>query len=248
MSETLLSGGLYEITQLLAKINRLEQEIKEKDLIVKSLEQQVEFYSERSLSLERRVSELERLIYSGERHEFTSSGTDINHSLRNQMTELLLIVSDRTIQMDDEIALNKARIPYRRIISATQQKILEELRRRRRERAMYRYVMFSAHSTPEGIYMADGTKLDTYWMNANLSGVDILYLNGCSTVKIGDDLIGVANHVISITEDVESKIAASFAEVFWYEVQNGAEPADAFVTALTVEPSMRPYVDFRSID
>lgn len=231
------SRTTYNEVDLISRIALLQSEIEKKDLAIEDYKRRNMLLSERVEELESRVRDLELVLYG------KSMRGQLDLSVLNP--PLLLIAVDPYIQRQDEIALNKAKMPYRRVIQATQDKIEQELRSARQQKAMYKYIMFSAHSGTTGVKMHDGTFLDGYWMNTNLVGAEIVFLNGCKTTEVADSLINVASYVISMMEDVPTKAAQSFAEIFWTSILKGDDANTAFQEALSIEPTVRPYAVIR---
>lgn len=207
------------------------QEIKNtRDEKIKQLTQEVN-------ELKQRILYLEGLLYS------TST---VPNGISSKYEILIIGGNDKFLQTDEN-ALQKARLEHRytRIASATKAKIDAELRRRRHNNMMYKYVIISAHMSKAGVFLADGTTLDGYWLARNLQGVDLLYLNGCESVDVADIVHGVTNYVISMMETVPDSVAGSFAYAFWRKIEEGDSVEDAFNYALNVEPAASPYVDLQ---
>lgn len=230
-----ISGGRGKREEELeTKVTLLQAELEKKELIIEEQKNRNRLLSERVEVLESRVRDLELILYG------KSMRGSIDISILNP--ELLLIASDSYFQRQDEVALNKAKMPYRRIVDATQEKIERELRRARRQKSMFKYIIFSGHSDENGIKMADGTYLDGYWMNQNLLGVEIVLLAGCKTTHVADSMVNIVNNVISMNENISANASQSFSEVFWTNINDHGDVEKAFTEAVAVEPSIRPYI------
>jgi hypothetical protein len=230
-----------QIAMLISRVSLMQLELNQKDEIIEEQKRRITFYTKQLEDVESRVRDLELILFGRNMKPQSDSNTNSGGT----KPELLLIATDIFIQREDEIALNKSGIKYTRTIEADQNSIELELRRARQQKIPYRYVMFSGHATRQGWKLSDGTLLDSYWMNQNLSDVEILYLNGCETTAIADDLVNVVDCVISMSEKVPTKTAQSFAEMFWSAIAKGKTPSDAFTEAQLVEPSTKPYASIR---
>lgn len=231
-------GSEQQIAMLISRVALMRLEMNEKDEIIEEQKRRITFYTKQLEDVESRVRDLELILFGKNmdkpKETFTYNPT------------LLLITTDQYIQKQDEIALNKSGIEYRIVIEATQNSIEAELRRARQQKMHYKYVMFSGHASKLGWKLADGTLLDSYWMNQNLTDVEILYLNGCESTAIADDLVNVANYVISMSQNIPTKTAQSFSEMFWAGIVNGKSPNDSFAEAQLVEPSVKSYAVIRN--
>lgn len=228
--------------RLMERDERIKELRREVDEIKKERDATIEAQNQTIATLRERVSFLERLLYQT-RNVNTTDFYDESVSVNPQT---LLITSDDMIQKADEIALNRARVNYRRITNATVDKIRDEFRRRRSEGRMYKYLVFSAHMSERGIQLAENNILDPYWLNTNLSkDVELVILNGCESISIADKLAGVVNNVISVSEKVDNEDAASFLTAFWKSFVSGKDINDAFQHAKSTNPSMSPFVDLQ---
>lgn len=249
------NSNIDGVAVLLAKIDDLESRISERDTRIKELRNDIDaFKRERDAafivqrqvvaSLQERIAFLETLLYN-----VTKNSGEVSTAMEAEIyvtPKTLLITSDSLIQRSDEIALNKARISYRRITEATLEKIDNEFRRRRAENKMYKYLIFSAHMNETGIELADGTILDSYWLGTNLgSDVKLIILNGCSSTKIADDLVGIANYVISMTENIGNNDAATFLTMFWRRFKHGDTLLTAYMAAKQSVPNAASFIDIQ---
>lgn len=226
-----------QIALLISRVAMMDNNLMQKDQIIDEQKRRIAVQSKQLDDVQNRLRDLELILF----------GKNMNAPKEPNIKfpPLLLIGTDQYIQRQDEIALNKSGIEYNRAINATQNSIEQELRRARQAKSPYKYVMFSGHGDKLGWKMSDGTLLDSYWMNQNLSDVEILYLNGCETTTIGDDMVNIVDYVISMGEKVPTKVAQSFAEIFWTTIQQGKSPGEAFTAAQLVEPSVKPYAIIR---
>ena len=159
---------------------------------------------------------------------------------------LLLVIGDKALGRTDETAVERARIPYRRLVNCTAQMLDDELRRRRQDGTLYPWLHLTAHSGPEGIQLADGV-VDRNWLvdRQRLQGIKILFLNGCSNVALADSLAGLVDRVIVVYEEIDDRDAGDFCYTFWNAVGHGATADEAFWEALRKTPQVSPYVDIR---
>ena len=230
-----------QISMLISRVALMQVELTKKEDIIEEQKRRIIFYTEQLRDVESRVRDLELILFGRDMDKRKEEPED--HS--DMYPELLIVGTDCYIQRQDEIAVSKSGISYRRLFDATQDEFEAELRRARQQKAPYKYVMLSGHGNKNGWKMSDGLLLDGYWMNQNLSDTEIVYLNGCQSVGMGDDLVSIVDCVISMAEDVPTKTAQSFASMFWSGIHTGKTPDVAFTEALTVEPSIRPYVSIR---
>lgn len=221
--------------ELIAEVALLRSEVEKKDLTIQDHKNRNRVLSERVEVLEARVRDLELIL-----HGKTTRG-QIDLSVLNP--PLLLIASDEYFQRQDEVALNKAKMPYRRIVGATRDKIEQELRKARQQKTMYRYIVFSAHSNTSGVKLADDTYLDAYWLNQNLIGAEIVVLANCKSSDVANGLINIVPYVISMLESIPTQASQSFIEVFWTNIVDGNDVEMAFTEALGVEPGIRSYAE-----
>lgn len=222
---------------LIARIALLSSESEKKDLMIEDHKNRNRVLSERVEVLEGRVRDLELILYG------KSMRGQLDLSVLNP--PLLLIAVDPYFQRQDEIALNKAKIPYRRIVNATKEKVEAELRKARQNKSMYKYIIFSAHSDSNGVVMSDSTYLDAYWMNQNLVGAEIVVLAGCKTNDMADALEHIVSVVISMSENIPTQASQGFSEAFWSSMIKDDNPEIAFTEALNVEPTVKPYAELR---
>lgn len=230
---------LDTIVELLEKVNKLEKDIIEKRIIIEQNDAKYSALLQKVKEIEINNHDLEIYLHR------TRHAADSDRQQFMGGNELLLITSDQYTQQKDEIALTKAGISYRRIADATLDRVEQELRRSRQQRRVYKYVMISGHANESGFVMSDEIIMDSYWMNQNFVGVKILFLNGCKSTQIADDLIRIVDCVISLLEPIPQKVAQSFAESFWYMIASGSSCQESFDYALSIEPTIRSYADIR---
>jgi hypothetical protein len=109
------------------------------------------------------------------------------------------------------------------------------------------WLQISAHMGDTGIKFADGIK-SVEWLSQRIRGVQVLFLAGCENEEIGAQLVGanMAQHVIAMTEPVESRNAADFTFAFWRAVSEGGSVPDAYEQALQICPQISEMVMLRS--
>jgi len=157
---------------------------------------------------------------------------------------LLLVMGDQQAGQIDEAAIMRARISYRRLQDCTAQGLDEELRRRRLDGTLYRWVLISAHMGPDGIMLGPDV-VNREWLLRRLQDVQILFLNGCENVKVADGLAGLVDWIVVVYERIDGRDAGDFCYAFWNGIAAGEVPELAFRRALIEVPQVSPYVDIR---
>lgn len=132
---------------------------------------------------------------------------------------------DGEICNSDLMQLRRARMRLDRLTPGTLDSIAQETKAARQNEEMYVWVHVAAHSIEMGVPFADGLA-DGAWWQAHLSGVQVLFLNGCKTTAFSYVLSGFIPFVISVIEDIENEIAADFTYAFWRRMAEGGENAD----------------------
>lgn len=241
-SVTVLKNRIDDLElRLMEREERIKELRKEIEEIKKERDARIEYLNNTIDSLRERIAFLENLLYRTNSLTYSS-----REKIKNADNPVLLITADNLIQKADEIALNKARIVYRRIANATLDKIKNELRRRRMEGKMYRFIVFSSHMSDAGIALYGGEVADSYWLNAHLTyDIDLVILNGCESTTIADNLVGVVGAVISISEKIMNDDAASFLTAFWREFSDGLSLREAFNKSKEMNPSISSFVDLQ---
>lgn len=161
--------------------------------------------------------------------------------------QLLLICANDEFCKADRNALLRARMEFRSVPVATRAGVIAEIRGRRQEGAMWRYIHIAADSNEEGVMLRDGVT-GTEWWQDRIGGVEVLFLNGCKTHVLAASLAGIVDYVISISVEIENEDAGAFAYAFWRRMREGGRDADAkicFHGALGEVPRVREYVDIR---
>jgi len=160
---------------------------------------------------------------------------------------MLQIVGNEKFGEADRVAFRKAGIPFRRLNEATRSLISDELRRRRLDGTMYIWVTISAHIQPAGVILEAGSDtVPAAWWNEQLSGVEILLLNGCESIAVADDLVGLVGYVVSLAEAIPDDLAADFAYAFWRRVKAGDNAMYAFRRTIAQLPAVAEYADIRT--
>lgn len=151
---------------------------------------------------------------------------------------------DDAITAADEGALNQSGIPFKCVYGATRDLVAAELGRRRRANDLYRWLHIATHAGPEGMLLIDDVASREWW-NKQLSGVEGVFLAGCTDVAVADWLVGVVKWVLSFTVDIDNELARQFALVFWSTLADGKAPRDAYRTACRSVPQLAKTSDFR---
>lgn len=228
------SNGTNGVSALVLKID-------EKDKLIAGYEEEI---AKRDIMINRQDREIISYVNRIHYLEAMLEDRDMDKEKMNYARpDLLLVTTVDDIQQTDEISLNRAGVNYRRLSKADKTALDDELRRRRQEDALYKYIVFSGHMSDEGMYMADGDILDSYWLNSNLAGVKLVILNGCESTTIASDLVGVVDYVISMSEKIPNKVAGGFLWAFWNAMKEEKSIPGAFGIAKAYEPSAAPYID-----
>lgn len=160
----------------------------------------------------------------------------------------LLVIGgpDDAIMDDDLAAIRQARVAFKRIRRATRPLIEDELLRRREAGDLYRWLHVASHAGPAGIVLADGLAERAFW-SETLTGIEGVFLAGCTDVAIADWLVGQVSWVLSTTEEIRSAWAGRFAKAFWETLATGKSPRLAYQAACRVVPQFAEYTDFREV-
>lgn len=160
---------------------------------------------------------------------------------------MLQIVGNERFGEADRVAFRKAQIPFRRLTDATRPMIADEIRRRRLDGSMYPWITISAHMGKDGVLLeAEGAMVPASWWNEQFGNVEILLLNGCESLSVADELVGLVEYVVSLAESIPDDLAAAFAYAFWRRVKAGKDAGAAFRQAIAELPSVGEYADIRT--
>lgn len=143
----------------------------------------------------------------------------------------------------DRMAIRKAGVAFHRMLDATTQKIEGELRRRRSDNTLYKWVHVSGHASAAGVKLGEIVVAPPWW-NETLIGIDVLFLAACETVDVADALAGMMT-VVSTTEEIENKDAADFTYIFWRQMNTHGNPGRAYQEALLAVPQVAEFTDIR---
>lgn len=157
---------------------------------------------------------------------------------------------DNPITAKDLAALQRVRDPngcplkFQRLLSATKQDVIDELRRRRQERNAYWWIHISSHGDAEGIHLADGKADGQFWLE-NLHGIKGVFLNSCSNVRVADQFTGLVDFVVVVYEPILNQDAADFTHAFWENMLATNDPNQAYARAIEEVPQVASYTDIR---
>jgi hypothetical protein len=144
----------------------------------------------------------------------------------------------------DRQALKRAKIPFQRLVTATKRSISSELRRRRQDGTLYRWVHISCDAGDAGTMLEDGLA-DAAWWNENLDGVSVVFLAACKTATIADSLAGMVT-VVFVLEDIENQDAADFTYAFWRRMKEHGSAERAYRQAIEEAPRLAECTDIRT--
>jgi hypothetical protein len=232
---------------LLEQINVLRKEVERQKAIIDELEMR---YRESLISeadANRRIRELEKTlttlrtkIQEMEIKPLSSAKASPYH------VPLLHIVGSWEFGEADAKALRRAQVRFKRIQGATLELIDAELRRRRLSDSLYMWVLISAHMGPEGVFLESLEEVvPPDWWNENLIGVEVVFLNGCKSLVIADNLVGLVPAVISLGDNVTDVDATAFAFAFWRRMKEGETAGHAFRAAIDDVPQVAEFADIR---
>jgi len=193
---------------------------------------------ERELSLARlEIDRLERLL-----QEYR--GIDLNITLP-PAKPLLLVMCHPKFGEDDVQAIRRTQIPFQRLKDATAKDFDRFLQEARQDGTTPWWVQISAHMGEAGIQFADGVQ-PVGWLSQRIRDIKVLMLAGCDNERVAAGLVGLAQHVLVIYEEVETVYAADFTYAFWSRIGRGFDPVDAYAQALTECPQISEFVWMRS--
>lgn len=200
---------------------------------------------------DRRIQELERRVEWLVDQLRQAGKTVEDHPVLAEVKALspakpLLIAcgSDMAMCNADRQALRRAGISFQRMYSADRASIDNELRRRRQDGTLYRWLHITAHADESGIALADGVA-DPAWWSERLDGIEVVFLAACKTATVADALAGLTT-VIFVQEDIENRDAADFTYAFWRQMKEHGDPRRAYNQAIQDTPQVAEFTDIRS--
>lgn len=206
-------------------------------------------YEARILELERRVDFLvEQLQKAG--IQIHNLEEQLAHQPVSRETEtpakpLLLICGDSISACEaDRHALRRARVGFQRLYRATKRAIDDELRRRRQDGTLYRWLHIAAHTGAAGTALVDDVASPTWW-HERLDGIEVVFLATCVGASIADELAGLVRAVVFVHEEIGDRDASDFTYAFWQRMADGADPQHAYRQALIECPQIAEFVDIR---
>lgn len=207
---------------------------------IHALEGRVTFLIEELQNKGIRVRDLEKVIAEKSMNspslrlmEESASGND-----------LLVVCGDTAMCELDRRALRRANVRFKRTVNATKAEIVSELRRRRQDNNMYKWMHVSSHANKEGVHLVDGIAEPAWW-NENVTGVDVIFLAACQTSAVADELAGLAC-VVFVKEDIDTQDAADFTYAFWRRMNEHGDPRRAYAQAVKEVPQVDEYTDIRT--
>lgn len=207
-------------------------------------------YEARILELERRVDFLvEQLQKAGiQIHDLEAqlaTHVSVSRETDQSVKPLLLICGESSSACEtDRRALRRARIGFQRLRQASKDAIDAELRRRRQDGTLYRWIVISLHTGQGGTALVDGLASPAWW-NERLDGVEVVFLATCTGAAVADELAGVVDTVVFVHEEIGDRDASDFVFAFWRRMNEGADAHHAYRQALVECPQIAEYVDIR---
>lgn len=215
---------------------------------IKVLEETANTNSVYMVTLEKELDSLRQLLYdfnSGEMGVKTKpSEEEVGGRVRIAFDTLLVCGGDVEICNLDRNALMRSGSEFRMLRGSTSGEFDAEIRRRRRDGTMYKNVHFAMHSDESGLLFEDGI-VSGEWLADRLLGANIVFLAGCSSAKVADDISGVVEYVIVTYTDIENTLAADFVYNFWSSFVSGNTPEFSYREAIERTPQVKQYVDMR---
>lgn len=219
-------------------IERLEAEWKAQKLIyeadIKALRKQVDFL----------IKELSDA--RGEIEQLKKNSTYLTQIVTMPVKVLLICGDSDEFCNADRQALRRADVSFERLTNATQDRIREELRRKREDDRPWIMAHISSHAGDAGIRLADGLITPPAWWNEQLDGFVCVVLAACQTMTVADSIAGLVRYVVAIREDIGNIDASQFTFSFWRAVHKGASIPDAFDRAKRETPQVAEYVVLRT--
>ena len=234
--------------RLLALVEELRAEVAKQRAVIGNLESKYRQSLISEADANRRIRELEGTLETvrARVNELEALNAIARPAPRYQVP-LIHIVGNATFGEADVVALRKAEIRFKRLNNATRPLIENEMNRRRLDGTLYRWAIISAHMGKEGVLLeAANDTAPPNWWNEQLSGLEVVFLNGCSSLAVADALAGLVDVVVSLGEEVENRDAANFAYAFWRRMQSGTMPGAAFESAIREIPAVSEFADIRT--
>jgi hypothetical protein len=168
------------------------------------------------------------------------------NSIARQPTKPLLLICgpDNHICDSDRHALRRAQISYQRLLEATQERVREELQRKRQDGSLYPWVHVTAHAIEEGIALMDGIAPPGFW-NEIFDGVEVVFLAACKSVRVADELAGMVT-VVYVHEDIGDRDASAFTYAFWRRMREHGNPKEAYRQAIGEATQVAEFTDIRT--
>lgn len=132
-------------------------------------------------------------------------------------------------------------IKITRLSPATLANLKRTLDRHRKSGKPIRWVHLAVHAGEEGVALADDL-VSGQWLSENMSGVEILVINGCESDVVAD-WVGLVPFVVSMREAVPNGDAANFCEAFWQGIGEGLNAEAAFDRSLVRVPAVAEYAE-----
>lgn len=159
--------------------------------------------------------------------------------------DLLIVCGNEEFCDADRRALRKSGIRFMRLRFSSFEDFVNELRRRRSDNTLYKVIHFSMHGTSEGLIFGDGELVTGAQLSEVIDGVDIVFLNTCTSVNVADKIASIVEYVIVVYEDIENDLAEQFATEFYSAYSGTRNPIYSFSHAIAVVPEVSEFVDLR---
>lgn len=216
--------------QLSAQRLHYEQQIEE-------LERRIDFLVGELQRAGIHIRDLEKAI--------TQGGKVISKATEYIAKPLLLLCSLESTNCDaDRYALRRAVVSFQRLFNATKSSVAAELRRRRQDGTLYKWLHVAAHADDSGIQLLDGVA-DPHWWNEHLEGIEVVFLAACKTATVADALAGMTT-VIFVLDEITHADAGDFTYAFWRRLKEHSDPRLAYQQAVSEVPQIAEYTDIRT--
>jgi hypothetical protein len=135
-------------------------------------------------------------------------------------------------------------IRYTRLMAATQTDVADAIRTANEDGRAYKWLLVSAHASPEGVGLADGIAPPDFWMK-QLTNFDVVGLAVCRGTGIAEHLRGRVAFTWYFREKVPTVPASRFVQKFFQRLNSGDDPEAAFVACIDAVSEVANYADFR---
>jgi hypothetical protein len=186
-----------------------------------------------------RIRELE-LTYST-----TPVGVSKSIAGRYLQRPLLVVCGDGEDVFGSDLAmLDGIGIRYTRLLNAAQGDVSDAIRTANEDGRGYKWLLVSAHASPQGVGLADGIAPPDFWMK-QLTNFEVVGLAVCKGTGIAEHLRGRVAFTWYFREDVPNAPASRFVQKFFQRLNSGDTAEASFVACMDAIPEVANYADFR---